>query len=98
MNLDTTLYSNGQLEAITESHNTYIGSGEKVPGNNIKSALNELSTKEKIQTQRNYIFQIRWINKIKNICDKNKILLSKKTVCTISRGFFIFFIKYIHKQ
>ena len=47
MNLDTTLYSNGQLEAITESHNTYIGSGEKVPGNNIKSALNELSTKEK---------------------------------------------------
>ena len=47
MNLDTTLYSNGQLEAITESHNTYIGSGEKVPENNIKSALNELSTKEK---------------------------------------------------
>ena len=47
MNPDTTPYLSDQLEAVMENSNTYIGSGEKVSENNIESALNELSTKEK---------------------------------------------------
>lgn len=46
MNPDTTPYLSDQLESVMEN-STHTGSEEQIPKNNIESALNELSTKEK---------------------------------------------------